>query len=100
MKTHRKASRFILFVSLFVLLVWAPDRVSAQPETLTIAAANSLKDALRKLLPVFEAQYPEVNVRIIYGPSQSENRLRKARLLTCFCHRSRMKSTSSSTRGW
>lgn len=71
MKTHGKASRFILFVSLFVLLVWAPDRVSAQPETLTIAAANSLKDALRKLLPVFEAQYPEVNVRIIYGPSQS-----------------------------
>lgn len=71
MKTHHKPSRFILFVSLLVLLAWAPDRVSAQPETLTIAAANSLKDALRKLLPLFESQHPEITVRIIYGPSQS-----------------------------
>ncbi len=43
----------------------------AQPETLTIAAANSVKDALRKLLPQFEAQHKEINVRVIYGPSQT-----------------------------
>jgi molybdate transport system substrate-binding protein len=71
MKIHRKAYPFMLILTLFVLLVWAPDRVSAQPETLTIAAANSLKDALRKLLPLFESEHPEVNVRVIYGPSQS-----------------------------
>ena len=45
--------------------------VQAQPEALTIAAANSLKDALRKVLPLFEAQHPQSNVRIIYGPSQT-----------------------------
>ncbi|HKR79211.1 MAG TPA: molybdate ABC transporter substrate-binding protein [Nitrospira sp.] len=71
MKTHRKAYLFMLALTLFAMLVWAPDRVFAQPETLTIAAANSLKDALRKLLPLFESQHPEINVRIIYGPSQS-----------------------------
>ena len=71
MKIHRNAYPFMLILTLFVLLVWAPDRVSAQPETLTIAAANSLKDALRKLLPAFESQHPELTVRIIYGPSQS-----------------------------
>lgn len=43
----------------------------AQPEALTIAAANSLKDALRKVLPRFEAEHPGINVRVIYGPSQS-----------------------------
>jgi len=71
MKIHRQAHPFMLILTLFVLLVWAPDRVSAQPETLTIAAANSLKDALRKLLPLFESEHPEINVRVIYGPSQS-----------------------------
>ncbi|MDO9118160.1 MAG: molybdate ABC transporter substrate-binding protein [Nitrospira sp.] len=45
--------------------------MQAQPETLTIAAANSVKDALRKALPLFEAQHPEINVRVIYGPSQT-----------------------------
>jgi len=45
--------------------------VQAQPETLTIAAANSVKDALRKVLPIFEAQHREINIRVIYGPSQT-----------------------------
>jgi molybdate transport system substrate-binding protein len=46
--------------------------VSAEPsETLTIAAANSLREALRKVLPVFENQHPEINVRVVYGPSQT-----------------------------
>jgi molybdate transport system substrate-binding protein len=61
----------LLPVLLLAILVSAPDRVVAQPETFTIAAANSLKDALRKLLPAFESQHPEVSVRVIYGPSQS-----------------------------
>jgi molybdate transport system substrate-binding protein len=50
---------------------WDPSPAQAQPESLTIAAANSLKDALRKVLPLFEAQYPESNLRIVYGPSQT-----------------------------
>lgn len=41
------------------------------PETLTIAAANSLKDVLRKILPLFEAQHKNLNVRVVYGPSQT-----------------------------
>ncbi|MDP3089368.1 MAG: molybdate ABC transporter substrate-binding protein [Nitrospira sp.] len=51
-------------------LAGAPS-VHAQPETLTIAAANSIKDALRKILPIFESQHPELNIRVIYGPSQT-----------------------------
>ena len=43
----------------------------AQPETITIAAANSLKDALRKILPLFETEHRNINVRVIYGPSQT-----------------------------
>jgi molybdate transport system substrate-binding protein len=70
-KTDRAVYRFMLFLILLGILVWAPDGAVAQPETLTIAAANSLKDALRKLLPAFESKHPEVSVRIIYGPSQS-----------------------------
>ncbi len=30
-----------------------------------------MKDALRKLLPLFESQHPEIKVRVIYGPSQT-----------------------------
>jgi molybdate transport system substrate-binding protein len=51
-------------------LLAGPD-VYAQPETLTIAAANSVKDAFRNILPLFEAQHHEVTVRVIYGPSQT-----------------------------
>lgn len=39
--------------------------------TLTIAAANSLREPLRKIVPVFEAQHPGVDIRIVYGPSQT-----------------------------
>ena len=48
-----------------------PRYAHAQPETLTIAAANSVRDALRKILPLFEAEHPGINVRVIYGPSQT-----------------------------
>ena len=71
MKTNRVTQLLLFMPVLLALSVWAPDRVSAQPETFTIAAANSLKDALRKVLPAFESQHPEVNVRVIYGPSQT-----------------------------
>jgi molybdate transport system substrate-binding protein len=50
---------------------WSASPVQAQPEPLTIAAANSLRDAFRKVLPLFEAQHPELTVRVVYGPSPS-----------------------------
>ncbi|MBD0306235.1 MAG: molybdate ABC transporter substrate-binding protein [Nitrospiraceae bacterium] len=60
-----------LVATLQFVIGWAPPSALAQPEALTIAAANSVKDALRKLLPLFESQHPEVKLRVIYGPSQS-----------------------------
>jgi molybdate transport system substrate-binding protein len=50
---------------------WDARPATAQSETLTIAAANSLKDALRKVLPLFEATNHHTNVRVVYGPSQT-----------------------------
>ena len=60
-----------LFLGTLVGMFGTIPPAQAQPETLTIAAANSLKDALRKVLPRFEAEHPAINVRVIYGPSQS-----------------------------
>ena len=71
MKKHAGFQRFIFLLSLLALLVWTPARAFAQAETLTIGAANSLRDALRTLLPAFESQHTELTVRVIYGPSQS-----------------------------
>lgn len=71
MKWPRLLHRFFVLLSLLALLFWTPICAFAQTETLTIAAANSLRDALRTLLPAFESQHPEVTVRVIYGPSQS-----------------------------
>ena len=61
----------LLLLWTFIAALWPATPIHAQPETLTVVAANSLRDAFRKVLPLFEAQYPERNVRIIYGPSQS-----------------------------
>lgn len=63
--------RILLLFGIMSFALWAVPSVHAQPETLTIAAANSLRDALRKVLPLFEAQHQEINVRVIYGPSQT-----------------------------
>jgi molybdate transport system substrate-binding protein len=41
------------------------------PATLTIAAANSLREPLKEVLPLFEAQHKGINIRIVYGPSQN-----------------------------
>ena len=61
----------IAIVGLLVGLGLNAQPAQAQPETITIAAANSLKDALRKILPLFEAEHRNTNVRVIYGPSQT-----------------------------
>ncbi|MGQ0812414.1 MAG: molybdate ABC transporter substrate-binding protein [Nitrospiraceae bacterium] len=62
----------LLFLSLIASPIWMAPPVYAEPsETLTVAAANSLKDALRNILPLFEAQHPETSIRVIYGPSQT-----------------------------
>ncbi len=71
MKYTKLFSRLLVFLSIVTFTRWATPPAQAQSETLTIAAANSLKDALRKILPLFEAQHKEVNVRVIYGPSQT-----------------------------
>ena len=60
-----------LLLGFFILTLLVPPSALAQPETLTIAAANSVKDALRKMLPLFEAEHPHIAVRVIYGPSQT-----------------------------
>jgi molybdate transport system substrate-binding protein len=71
MNTYTRLKRILFLLAAAQVLVWTPIHAVAQPETLTIAAANSLRDALRTLLPAFESQHPEVTVRIVYGPSQS-----------------------------
>lgn len=58
-------------VSLLIGLSWNVQPAQAQADTITIAAANSLKDALRKVLPLFEAEHRSTTVRVIYGPSQT-----------------------------
>ena len=41
-----------IFLNILLATLWGLVPAQAQPETLTIAAANSLKDALRKVLDV------------------------------------------------
>lgn len=61
-----------LMLSALLATIGLPSSVQAdRPETLTIAAANSLKDVLQKILPLFEAQHKNLNVRVVYGPSQT-----------------------------
>lgn len=54
-------------------VIWVGSRSSyaEHPQTLTIAAANSLKDALRAVLPIFEKEQGNVEVRLVWGPSQT-----------------------------
>ena len=61
----------IAIVGFLISLGLTAQPALAQPDTITIAAANSLKDALRKVLPLFEAEHRNINVRVIYGPSQT-----------------------------
>jgi len=57
------------FVILALALLVVPAH--AEPITLTVAAANSLKDALRAVVPTFEKEHPTIQVRIVWGPSQT-----------------------------
>jgi molybdate transport system substrate-binding protein len=68
---QRRSFWTLLAFSVVAATLWGTQPVQAQPEPLAIAAANSLKDVLRKVLPVFEAQHREIDVRVIYGPSQT-----------------------------
>jgi molybdate transport system substrate-binding protein len=63
--------RSLLLFGALATTVWTAPPVQAAPETLTIAAANSLRDAFRQLLPLFEAHNKDINVRVIYGPSKT-----------------------------
>lgn len=71
MSRGNQRTGILLFLWLFIAATWTATPVQAQPETLTVVAANSLRDAFRKVLPLFEAEYPGSTLRIIYGPSQS-----------------------------
>lgn len=71
MTTRFRFLHLALLLSALIGTPWDTQPAQAQPETLTIAGANSLKDALRKILPLFESQHHEINVRVIYGPSQT-----------------------------
>ncbi len=71
MRHQRQWFRTVLVFGVVTASLWATPSVQAQPEPLTVAAANSLKDAFRKVLPLFEKQHTEINVRVIYGPSQT-----------------------------
>lgn len=46
---------------------------SVQAETLTVAAAPSLKAAFQEILPMFQSEYG-ATVRVVYGPSQTLRR--------------------------
>jgi len=71
MTRSRRLLRSLFFLGVLTTTVWAGPPVHAAPETVTIAAANSLKDAFRKVLPLFEAHNKDITVRVIYGPSQT-----------------------------
>jgi molybdate transport system substrate-binding protein len=65
-------SIFVLMLILLVMSIWLARPLYAEhPQTLTIAAANSLKEALRAILPLFEKEQDNVEVRIVWGPSQT-----------------------------
>src|SRR5579885_2891296 len=69
----RKASAIsvLSFLMAITATTWSSQPAhAASSEVLTIAAANSIKQALRHLLPLFEAQHKDVDVRVVYGPSQ------------------------------
>lgn len=71
MEYRSYCTNFLLGLGVIASTLAATPSAQAQPETLTIAAANSVKDALRKVLPIFESQHRDINVRVIYGPSQT-----------------------------
>jgi molybdate transport system substrate-binding protein len=62
----------LMLVAGSAAIMWTPDPGHADhPRTVTIAAANSLKDALRAILPIFEKDEHDVEVKVVWGPSQT-----------------------------
>ena len=47
--------RSLLFLGVLTTTVWTAPPVQAAPETVTIAAANSLKDAFRQNTPALRS---------------------------------------------
>lgn len=64
--THT-VSRMIVLAGIVVFTGSVVPSAHAQSEVLTVAAASSLKDVFRKILPLFEAQNPDISVRVIYA---------------------------------
>ena len=71
MNMNARTRTWVLLAGLLFAGLLTASQAKAQPETLTIGAANSVKDVLRKVLPQFESKHPEVKLRVIYGASQS-----------------------------
>lgn len=67
MTVARVFARALFLLGAVIIAGAAALPAHAQSETLTIAAASSLKDVLRKILPRFEAQNRDINVRVIYA---------------------------------
>ncbi len=71
MMNRQSVSLFMLGLTVIVMSLGTPQAYADHPQTLTIAAANSLKDALRTILPIFEKEQGNVEVRVVWGPSQT-----------------------------
>jgi molybdate transport system substrate-binding protein len=54
-----------------LIVVWLLQPTVGHAESLTIAAAPSLKPTLRDILPLFESQHKTADIRLVYGPSQT-----------------------------
>jgi len=64
--------RSLLLLGVLVATVWtAPPVAGATGDPHNRSRPNSLRDAFRKILPLFEAHNKDINVRVIYGPSQT-----------------------------
>jgi molybdate transport system substrate-binding protein len=71
MKHLYTISRFVLLAAVATVALGSAPALADHPQGLTIAAANSLKDALRAILPIFEKDHGNVEVRVVWGPSQT-----------------------------
>lgn len=63
--------RSIRLTGMLTLMIGLVALSNGHAEPLTIAAAPSLKPALRDILPLFESQHKTAEVRVVYGPSQT-----------------------------
>lgn len=63
----------IAAITLFaaIIVIFAVMQFTAKPDktTLTVSAAASLKDSLDQIKPLFEAQYPDIQLTFNYGAS-------------------------------